>query len=96
MSPGPLPSSFYWHATSDVTSVKNQDSCGSCYAFAGLAQIESLLLINSGTTYDFSENNAKECNYHEVAYIDGGTSCNGGTFLISSSTCSNRKGWCWR
>ena len=61
----PPPVSYDWRSLSKVTPVKNQDSCGSCYAFAALANFESKMLIDGAGTYDFSENNAKECNWYD-------------------------------
>jgi C1A family cysteine protease len=61
-----LPSSWDWRNYSKVTSVKDQGACGSCYAFAAIANIESEMLIDDAGIYDFSENNAKECNWEEV------------------------------
>ena len=37
------------------TSVKNQGSCGSCYAFGACATYESNALVKTGRTYDLSE-----------------------------------------
>ncbi|MBN1213554.1 MAG: T9SS type A sorting domain-containing protein [candidate division Zixibacteria bacterium] len=67
------PESFDWRDSSVVTSVKNQGSCGSCYAFTSIANIEAKVLVDGGASFDFSENNAKECNY-------SGSSCSGGNF----------------
>ena len=37
-----LPSSYDWRDYNVMTTVKNQGSCGSCWAFATIAQIESV------------------------------------------------------
>jgi len=71
-----LPAQFDWRnkdGNNYVTPVKNQSTCGSCYAFAALANIESKLLLDGAGTYDFSENNAKECNWYD-------DSCSGGNY----------------
>ncbi|MCP4703976.1 MAG: hypothetical protein GY865_05145, partial [candidate division Zixibacteria bacterium] len=47
----------------------------SCYAFASLANFESKMLFDNEGTFDFSENNAKECNYYDA-------SCGGGSFQL--------------
>ena len=72
------PSSWDWRTQGKVTPVKDQGNCGACYAFASIGNIESKMLIDNAGTYDFSENNAKECNWYETADINGGTSCSGG------------------
>lgn len=73
-----LPSAFDWREAAKVTSVKNQGSCGSCYAFAAIAAFESRTLIVEDSTFDFSENNVKECEWY-------GSSCNGGNdWLVSN------------
>jgi len=73
-----LPSRFDWRSTGKVTSVKNQGSCGSCYAFASLANFESALLIAGEGSHDYSENNVKECNWYD-------SSCAGGNYWKMAS-----------
>ncbi|MFQ5868750.1 MAG: C1 family peptidase [Candidatus Zixiibacteriota bacterium] len=73
-----LPIRWDWREQGKVTSVKDQDTCGSCYAFASVANIESKMLMDGAGTFDFSENNAKECNWY-------GTSCDGGNYTKMAS-----------
>ena len=89
------PSSFDWRTQGKVTSVKDQGNCGSCYAFASIGNFESKTLIDVPLPTptpqpDFSENNAKECNWREVNdYVDpwgyswGG--CSGGNYYMLAS-----------
>jgi C1A family cysteine protease len=69
----PLASSFDWRAAGMVTPVKNQQACGSCYAFASIANFESKVLVDGGALFDFSENNVKECEFYA-------SSCAGGNY----------------
>lgn len=68
-----LQSTWDWRTTGKITPVRQQGSCGSCYAFAAIGNFESKMLIDGAGTYDFSENNAKECNYYD-------TNCGGGNY----------------
>ena len=85
---GALPSRWDWRDYGKVTSVKNQGGCGSCYAFATIANIESEILVDNAATLpnpDYSENNAKECNWEEVNnFVDpwgyAWGSCSGGNY----------------
>lgn len=57
-----LPESFDWRdegGKTFVSPVKNQGRLGTCYAFASVAEFESLMLIYEDTLYNFSENNIK-------------------------------------
>ena len=50
-----LPSRYDLNEMNFVTSVKDQGSLGICWAFSGIASIESRLLVQNGTEIDLSE-----------------------------------------
>lgn len=76
-----LPSRWDWREVGKVSPVKNQGTCGACYAFALNAAFESRLLMDGAGLFDWSENNAKECFWEELNnYRPGGWpmgSCDG-------------------
>ncbi len=67
-----LPASWDWRLLGGVTSVKNQNPYGTCWAFAGLGDLESKLLINEAAAFDFSEINVVACNPVGTSCDDGG------------------------
>jgi hypothetical protein len=66
-----VPSSYDWRSLNGVTPVKNQGSCGSCWAFGTVGALESQILLQDGVIADLSEQYLVSCN------LDG-WSCNGG------------------
>ncbi len=62
-----LPSAY----TGIYSPIKNQSSCGSCWAFSICAQFETAILKKDGVTIDLSEQYLVSCN-------DYGWGCNGG------------------
>ena len=66
-----LPSSFDLRSEGRVTEVRNQGSCGSCWAFAAMACLESYLLPEE--TWDFSENNLKNLSGFDRDHCAGGS-----------------------
>jgi hypothetical protein len=72
LNPDPFErSSFDWRDHNGVTSVKNQGSCGSCWAFCTTAMMESFVLIYDGNNWDLSEQQLISCN-------NEGYGCGGG------------------
>jgi len=66
-----LPSSLSWRDLGGITPVKNQGSCGSCWAFAATAELEAFIKIYYGIETDLSEQQSVSCNPY-------GAGCNGG------------------
>jgi C1A family cysteine protease len=74
-----LPPSYDLRNESKITSVKNQESCGSCWAFATYGSIESTWLANGHGTFDLSENNLNYGHEFELS------SCAGGNMNMASA-----------
>ncbi len=68
-----LPARFDWREQNGVTSVKDQAQCGSCWAFAATAVIESRILLTEGIEVDVSEQQLVDC-------TPGSYGCNGGSY----------------
>jgi C1A family cysteine protease len=66
-----LPPRFNWEDSGKVSSVKNQDGCGSCWDFAATAALEAIYLIHRGVELDLSEQAVLSC-------ISPGYGCQGG------------------
>lgn len=66
-----LPGSWDWRSHDGVTAVKDQGSCGSCWAFAGTAEMESKIRIYYYRELNLSEQQVISCNPY-------GSGCGGG------------------
>ncbi|KAL3840432.1 hypothetical protein ACJIZ3_025023 [Penstemon smallii] len=67
-----LPDSVDWRAKGAVAPVKDQGSCGSCWAFSTIAAVESINQIVTGDLITLSEQELVDC---DSSYNQG---CNGG------------------
>ena len=65
-----IPESMDWREQGVVTDVKNQESCGSCWAFSSTGAIESEYALKTGELVNFSEQELIDC-----IRLEG---CNGG------------------
>ena len=65
------PDAFDWRDKGCVSPVKDQGSCGSCWAFATLANLECLYYKGKGVMKTFSEQMLVDCDTYDSA-------CNGG------------------
>lgn len=65
------PESYDWRDYGAVSSVKDQASCGSCWAFSTTACVEGLGFLKYGTLYDLSPQQLVDCD-------TGNQGCNGG------------------
>lgn len=70
-TPATLPSAFNWCDQGGCTPVKDQGSCGSCWAFATVGPLESWIKLSDGVTRDLSEQYLVSCN-------TDGWGCDGG------------------
>eukprot|EP00117_Sycon_ciliatum_P047735 scpid80780/ scgid5561/ Cathepsin O len=69
------PDKWDWRNQSVVTEIKNQKSCGSCWAFAAIETIESAWAIKYSRLYSLSVQQLISCNIGT-----GNSGCNGGRY----------------
>ena len=65
------PDAFDWRDKGAVTPVKDQASCGSCWAFSAVANLESLYYLKKNVQIDISEQMIVDCDTYD-------SGCNGG------------------
>jgi cathepsin F len=68
-----LPESFDWREKGAVNDVKNQEQCGSCWAFATVANIEGVGFVSNGKLLSLSEQQLVDCDK-----ATGDQGCGGG------------------
>ena len=79
------PDSWDWRDYGYVSPVKDQGSCGSCWAFATVANLEGLYYKGKGVMKTFSEQMLVDCDTYDSA-------CNGGLMEYSFSWLSENGG----
>jgi C1A family cysteine protease len=78
-----LPDTFDLRDLGVVPDVRNQGSCGSCWAFSKTASLESALLAGGGAKLDLSEQQLVSCDQEQYG-------CNGG--MLSDFNFQIKKG----
>ena len=71
---GALPATFDLRTSVPVgvTAIRNQGNCGSCWAFASFASLESYLKYKQSQTWDFSEEDLNEYHLYDNRVCEGG------------------------
>ncbi|KAF5282974.1 hypothetical protein FQA39_LY04845 [Lamprigera yunnana] len=82
-----LPESVNWKEIGAVTSVKNQGTCGACYAFAAAGALEGQMFRRSGYLINLSPQNLIDCT---EAYTNNG--CIGGVIEYTYEYIKDNKG----
>ncbi|TDR82043.1 C1 family peptidase [Paludibacterium purpuratum] len=89
-----LPAQYDWRNVSGrnyVSSIKNQGQCGSCWAFAVTAALESKAMINNnapGSNLDLSEQIVLSCS--NAGSCDGGWPDQASKFLVGTGDANER------
>nr|A1KXI0.1 RecName: Full=Cysteine protease; AltName: Allergen=Blo t 1; Flags: Precursor [Blomia tropicalis]AAQ24541.1 Blo t 1 allergen [Blomia tropicalis] len=71
---GSLPQNFDWRQKARLTRIRQQGSCGSCWAFAAAGVAESLYSIQKQQSIELSEQELVDCTYNRY---DSSYQCNG-------------------
>ncbi|XP_062136109.1 procathepsin L-like [Drosophila sulfurigaster albostrigata] len=70
-----VPKSIDWRTSGAVNPIKDQNPCGSCWAFSAVGSLESQYFINEGRKISLSEQNLVDCSRGYPYYNRG---CSGG------------------
>ena len=77
-----------WRKKFKVSSVKNQESCGGCWAFSSVGAVESAWAIKHNTLYNLSEQELIDCS-SENNGCEGGSMDLAFQYIIENGLCSN-------
>jgi len=80
--------SIDWVAKGAVTPVKNQQRCGSCWAFSTTGSVEGAYFIASGKLQSLSEEDLVQCDHNGDQGCSGGLMDNAFTWISQNGICS--------
>mmetsp|Transcript_18348 Transcript_18348/g.13348 ORF Transcript_18348/g.13348 Transcript_18348/m.13348 type:complete len:374 (-) Transcript_18348:171-1292(-) len=86
-----LPKQVDWRSKGVVSAVKDQGHCGSCWAFASTAVIESHVALSTGLLFDLSPQQIAMCSPNPNN-CGGSGGCNGATAEIAFDYVANSDG----
>lgn len=81
-----------WRNYNVVSNIRDQQQCGSCWAFSGTSSLESAIAIKTGELYDLSEQASVSCSLIRNGYHNMG--CNGGMYDEMWKYVSDNGGLC--
>lgn len=87
------PSSVDWRTKGVISPVKNQESCGSCWAFGSTETVESHAAINSGTVKVLAPQQFVDC-APNPNHCGGTGGCEGSTAELAMQYLAGSKGQC--
>ncbi len=94
----PLPDSVDWRKKGVTTPIKNQGHCGSCWAFASTAALESHIALQTGKLFELSVQELVTC-APNIDHCGGTGGCNGNTAELAYDFVSSGRGmvteWQW-
>lgn len=89
-----FPDSLDWRELGAVTNVKDQGSCGSCWAFSTTGSLEGAYQVKTGVLKSFSEQQLVSCDMLENGGTGGDHGCHGGMMDDAFMFVANNNGLC--
>ncbi len=85
-----VPSKLDWRKNHKVSSVKNQEHCGGCWAFSSTGAVESAWAIKNNVLYNLSQQELIDCSSDYGNHgCEGGSMDLGFQYIIDNGLCTN-------